>query len=123
MSLAKGPSLRKGVLRLRTQRDFERMRREGRSWSHRLLVLVTCPNSSPVTRVGVIAGGKLGSAVVRNRARRLMHEALRRHAPRLAPGWDLLLIARAAIVPVKMQEVADALEQLLRQANVMMECS
>ncbi len=120
MSLAKVPNLRKDVLRLRAQSDFERVRREGRSWSHRLLVLVTCPNLSQATRVAVIAGGKLGSAVVRNRAKRLMRQALHRHTPRLAPGWDLVLIARAAIVPVRMQDVADALEQLLRQAGVMM---
>ena len=110
--------LRKGAQRLRARADFERVRREGRSWSHRLLVLVACPNASDVTRVGLAAGKRIGGAVMRNRAKRLMHEAMRQYYPRVQAGWDLVLIARASIVPVKMQDVAAALEALLRQANL-----
>jgi ribonuclease P protein component len=110
--------LRKGARRLHTRADFERVRREGRSWSHQLLVLVVCPNASDVTRVGVAAGKRVGSAVVRNRAKRLLREAMRQVGPRVQAGWDLILIARAAIVPVKMQDVAAALEGLLRQADL-----
>lgn len=110
--------LRKGARRLRARADFERVRREGRSWSHRLLVLVACPNASDWTRVGVAAGRRVGSAVVRNRAKRLLREAMRQVDPRVRGGWDLILIARAAIAPVQMQDVAVALESLLRQADL-----
>jgi ribonuclease P protein component len=82
--------------------------------------MIACPNGFEVTRVGVAAGRRIGGAVVRNRAKRLMREAVRQHAARIAPGWDLLLIARSAIVPVKMQDVADALDLLLRQAELVM---
>ncbi len=82
------------------------------------MVLVACPNESGVTRVGITAGKRIGNAVVRNRAKRLMREAVRTHYAHMAPGWDLMLIARAAIVPVKMHEVATALEALLRQARL-----
>ncbi len=104
--------------RLRTRADFDRVRREGHSWSHRLMVLVASPNDLGVTRVGITAGKRIGNAVVRNRAKRLMREAVRIHYAQMAPGWDLMLIARAAIVPVKMQEVAAALVALLRQAKL-----
>jgi ribonuclease P protein component len=109
------------LARLRTRGDFERVRRDGKAWSHRLLVLVACPNELGATRVGVAAGKKLGNAVVRNRAKRLMREAVRQRAPKLASGWDLILIGRAAIVPVKLADVADALDWLLRQAGLVSE--
>jgi ribonuclease P protein component len=119
MTLAKAHPLRQGAQRLRARADFERVRRDGHSWRHRLLVLVACRNEPSVTRVGVAAGKRVGSAVARNRAKRLMREAMRTFSPQVAPGWDLLLIARAPIVQVKTQEVAAALESLLRQAALL----
>jgi ribonuclease P protein component len=106
--------------RLRARAEFERVRREGRSWSHRLLVLVACRNELQVTRVGMTASRGVGGAVERNRAKRLMREAWRRCAAHSVPGWDALLIARSAIAQVKMQEVAAALESLLRQAGLVL---
>jgi len=81
-------------------------------------VLVARRNTLGVLRVGVAASKQVGGAVARNRAKRLMREALRVHSPRVTPEWDLLLIARAAILRARMQEVAEALESLLRQARL-----
>ncbi len=108
----------KQAQRLRSRADFDRVRREGRSWSHRFLVLVACRNELGVTRVGVAAGKRVGNAVVRNRAKRLMREAARVYYAQIAPGWDLVLIARNPIVPAKMQDVAAGLETLLHQAGL-----
>ena len=116
--LAEAQDLRKSAQTLRARADFERLRHNGRAWGHRLLVLVTHRNELGVTRVSVAAGKQVGSAVARNRAKRLMREALRTYSPHIAPGWDLLLIARAAILQANLPEVALALESLLRQARL-----
>ena len=116
--LHSGQALRKGAQRLRARTDFERLRHEGHTWGHKLLVLVARRNTLGVLRVGVTASKQVGGAVARNRAKRLMREALRVHSPRVTPGWDLLLIARAAILRARMQEVAAAPESLLRQARL-----
>ena len=106
-------------IRLRRSVDFERVRQEGRSWSHPLLVLVAAPNPVGLTRIGVAAGRRLGTAVARNRAKRLLREAARHLYPRLTPGWDLVLIARHPILTVKEPQVEAALEQLAREAGLL----
>ncbi|MCS7178658.1 MAG: ribonuclease P protein component [Anaerolineae bacterium] len=120
-----GPIKRRSVrwrkVRLRRSADFERVRREGQAWSHPLLVLTASPNTVGWTRIGVIAGRRLGTAVARNRAKRLLREAARRLYPRLAPGWDLVLIARPSILTVKEPQVETALEELARASGLWQE--
>lgn len=106
-------------VRLRRSADFERVRQEGRAWSHPLLVLVAAPNPIGWTRIGVVAGRRVGTAVARNRARRLLREAARHLYPRLMPGWDLVLIARPPILTVKEPQVEAALEGLVREAGLL----
>jgi ribonuclease P protein component len=86
-----------------------------------MFVLIAAPNPVGPTRIGVVAGRKLGTAVARNRAKRLLREAARRLYAHLAPGWDLILIARTAILDAKEPQVEIALEQVAREAGIWQE--
>jgi ribonuclease P protein component len=66
-----------------------------------------------------MAGKSVGTAVARNRAKRLLREAARLSAPEVAPGWDLVLIARAPLADEKLQQAQAAVHSLLRRANVL----
>ncbi|RMF33667.1 MAG: ribonuclease P protein component [Chloroflexi bacterium] len=105
--------------RLRRNQDFRRVRQEGRSWAHPLLILGAAPNDLSYTRIGVTASRRVGKAVRRNRAKRLLREAVRRRYDRIRPGWDLVLIARPAIVEATFHQVDQALEQLLQRAGLL----
>ena len=105
--------------RLRTNAQFRRVRSAGRSWAQPLAVLYALPNAEGVTRVGFTVGKRIGKAVARNRAKRLLREAVRLWLPRIKPGYDLVLIARAPIVGAKFQAVAAAVEQLLRRSRLL----
>lgn len=104
--------------RLTRSTDFKRVRRDGRSNAHPLIVLTALENNLPFTRVGVAAGKRVGNAVKRNRAKRLMRAALRDLHPQIKTGWDLIVIARTPIIQVKMPQVRDALQQLLQRAGL-----
>lgn len=57
----------------------------------------TNPDRGPVRRLGVIASRRVGNAVSRNRAKRLLRELFRLNQDRLPTSCDLLLIARRSI--------------------------
>jgi ribonuclease P protein component len=68
-------------------------------------------------RLGVVTSRKVGSAVIRNRARRLLREAFRRHQHALKGPLDVVLVARASIAGKRAGEVEqDFLVALRRRA-------
>jgi ribonuclease P protein component len=68
--------------------------------------------------VAVLAGRKIGGAVVRNRARRVMRAALREAAPGGLGANDAVVVARSAIRGASSREVAAELRRLLEPEAV-----
>jgi len=105
-------------MRLRRPPDFRRVWKEGRSWAHPLFILWAASNELPFARVGLTASRKVGHAVARNRARRLLREAARRLYVHVTPGWDLVLVARGSLLDENEQSVEAAMEKLLQRAGL-----
>jgi ribonuclease P protein component len=107
---------------LKRTADFERVRREGTRWRghYCTLSVARAAQADAPTRVGYITSRALGKAVKRNRARRLLREAMRRLADRLPPGWDIVLIAQPSLAEPKMRmmHVYDELIWLLDKARL-----
>ena len=102
---------------LRSQKDFDAVYRKGKSAGGRHQVVFYRKNGRPVTRVSFIASKKVGNSVARNRARRLLREALRTSGVRLKKGYDVIIIARNSIVDSKMQQVRKSLVSVLRRTG------
>ncbi len=106
-------------MRLRRPQDFQHVWSEGRSWAHSLFILWAVPNAGARgTRLGLVASRRVGNAVARNRARRLLREAARQLYGHLPAGWDIILLARRPIVQVKEPRVAAALAEMLQRAEL-----
>lgn len=107
--------------RLRRNNDFERVRARGRSWPSRTVVLSAVENGTGANRYGFAAGKRVGGAVERNRAKRLLREATRVLHPRLRQGFDIVLIARNSVGPATTAaEVADDLVRVARRASLLL---
>ena len=104
--------------RLTSATDFKRVRRFGKSYAHPLIVLVALPNELGKPRLAVSAGRSLGGAVERNRAKRLLREAIRPNIPSIIPGWDCLFLARHPILSAPFPNITSAVTALLRQAHL-----
>ena len=105
--------------RLTRSEDFKRVRRSGKSYAHPLVVLIVQAHDQPRVKVGVAAGRTVGTAVHRNRAKRLLREAMRSLLPNLASNLDLILIARPGLVAATLEETRQALLNLLQRAQIL----
>jgi ribonuclease P protein component len=99
--------------------DFAALQGEGTVRSHPLLVVRMRRTGLEETRFGLSTGRKLGGAVVRNKVRRRLRQALRVMVPSLQPGWDVLIIARSPVIGADFQTLAGALYNLLRRGGVL----
>jgi ribonuclease P protein component len=77
------------------------------------------PANQPRVKIGVAAGRTVGTAVYRNRAKRLLREAMRSLIPNIASGFDLILIARPGLVSATLEETRQALLTLLQRAQIL----
>jgi len=105
-------------IRLRHSGEFQAVWTNGRSWTHALFVLWALPNVYAHTRIGIVASRKVGNAVARNRARRLLREAARQLYSNITSGWDIVLVARSGLLNVKESTVEDALRKNLYRAHI-----
>lgn len=86
--------------------------------SHPLLAARVLRTDLETTRFGMATSRAIGSAVVRNRVRRRIREALRAIGPAIRPGWDVLLIARTGLVEVDYETVVKTLRRQLVRGGV-----
>ena len=104
--------------RLTRSEDFKRVRRDGKSYAHPLVVLIVLKSDQPRVRVGIAAGKTVGTAVTRNRSKRLLREAMRVLIPNIASSLDLILIARPKLASASLEETRQALQNLFHRAQI-----
>lgn len=106
--------------RLKLNRDFARAKTKGERLANGCLIAnwLLLSENSP-TRLGVVTSGKIGNAVVRSRARRLLRESFRLHQHNLARPIDLVLVARNSIVGKSLAEVERDFLRALEKAKLL----
>lgn len=112
-----------GVIMLYTEilnnnRDFLTLYKKGKFFASKYSVIYVRTNGRPFNRLGITAGKKVGNAVHRNRAKRLIRLAYRESEVELPVGIDLVIVARSHICTVKSQEFCDYMKKTgVREIN------
>ncbi len=103
---------------LKENKDFRRLYYRGKSAASPCLVTYVMKNRSGRVRVGITSGKKIGKAVQRNRARRVIRAAFSELEGRIASGCDIVFVARTKTTEVKMQKVLEDMEKQLALLGV-----
>jgi ribonuclease P protein component len=116
-------------LRLRRRGEFLRVQTRGRKHHTRNFLVFVAPRESCEasdllpTRLGITVTRKVGNAVERNHIKRLVREVFRRNHRRLAPGLDLVWVAKRTAKDLSLEQVQGDLTQLLRVPGLAKEAS
>jgi ribonuclease P protein component len=107
--------------RLRRAVEFQHVMRHGRRGSVPLFIVLAAPTAEPEPgrsgRLGITVSRRVGSAVERNRIKRVVREWFRRERGGLAPDVDLVVIARSAANGRGSADLCEALSEATRRAG------
>lgn len=104
--------------RLTSRKDYQEVYRHGRSVANKYLVVYFLDRKTTGVRVGVSVSRKIGSAVVRNRIKRLLKEIFRKNKEAIKQGYDVVFIARQPIKEKSFHDTEKAFLDVLQKAGL-----
>lgn len=99
--------------RLRKAADFRKVRNRGKQWRSPSFLAFVAPAGQPSARVGVIVSAKIGKAVVRKRASRILRSGYAAAASSVGTK-DIVLIARPMIKGRTAEQISQELQRMTR---------
>ena len=103
---------------IKENKDFKRLYYRGKSFVTPYFVMYLAKGRPGRVRIGITAGKKIGCAVKRNRAKRLIRAAFDNCFKNINPGYDFVIVARSRIVEEKSNTITVFLEKQLKTAGV-----
>jgi ribonuclease P protein component len=100
---------------VRRRPEFKRVYEQGDRVRARLMTVIVLPTDRPVSRLGIAATRKIGGAVVRNRAKRLVREIFRRAD--VPSGLDIVVIPRPELLDAEYRVIEAEFGYVLRRAG------
>ena len=99
---------------VRRRAEYQQIYDRGIKVHGRLFTLFRFTNGLEIGRLGIAATRKLGGAVVRNRAKRLIREVFRRN--KLAPGFDIVVVPRRELLDASLIALESEFRTMLERS-------
>jgi ribonuclease P protein component len=104
--------------RVRRRGEFQRVFNRGVRVQSRFFTLLVMPGATPTSRLGLVASRKLGGAVERNRAKRLIRELFRRTVKGAGePALDAVVIPRRDLFEASFATLSEDFASLWRRGS------
>ncbi|MFD2368942.1 ribonuclease P protein component [Brevibacillus sp. GCM10020057] len=105
--------------RLKKNEQFQAVFQRGSSAANKQFVLYTARQEGQAAfRAGISVSKKIGNAVIRNRVKRLIREAVARLEPVIPTGVDLVIIARPGVELMSLEAIEQSLLHVMKRAKV-----
>lgn len=106
------------IVTLTQNRDFRRLYRKNNSLVSPALVVYYSNTHAGFSRLGITVSKKVGKAVKRNRAKRVIRVAYSSLLPKFNKDVDLVIVARVRATALSSDEITRQLETLLKKAQI-----
>ena len=108
-----------GFETLKSNTDFRRAYGRGKAYTNPALVTYVNKTRAGICRVGITTSKKIGNAVQRNRARRVIRAAFAQLVGEVRPGYDIVFVARTKTVYKKSTEILEIMRMQLDSAGLL----
>ena len=82
---------------LKKNSEFKSVYQAKHSYANKYIIMYILQNGTDTNRLGVSVSKKVGNSIVRHRLAMLIREAFRLNVTQVAPGYDVVVIARAGL--------------------------
>jgi len=105
--------------RIINNNEYRLVYKHGKYEVGRLCVLCRMPVANQKTRIGFVTGKKVGCAVERNRARRLMKEVYRLNQHQIREGYHIVIVGRGPLKDATYERAEKEILYLLRKSKLL----
>ena len=103
---------------LKKNSEFKSVYQAKHSYANKYIIMYILQNGTDTNRLGVSVSKKVGNSIVRHRLARLIREAFRLNVTQVAPGYDVVVIARAGLKGKGYIETESAMLHLLKLHHI-----